>query len=78
MYIDQDLGIVCGSELSILLNNEINILKKLEKYNHFPKIKSVNYKNNSYEMTYYGETLSNLKKRKKLKIHRLYNIYCLK
>jgi len=69
---------VCGSELSILLNNEINILKKLEKYNHFPKIKSVNYKNNSYEMTYYGETLSNLKKRKKLKIHRLYNIYCLK
>ena len=59
---------VCGSKLRILLDNEVNILKKLQKYNHFPKIKSVDYKNNSYKMTYCGETLSYLKRKKKLKI----------
>ena len=32
---------VCGKSIDILFENEVNILKKLEKYDNFPKL--VNY-----------------------------------
>ena len=32
---------VCGKPIDILFDNEVNILKKLEKYDNFPKL--VNY-----------------------------------
>ena len=55
---------VCGKSLSILLENEINILKKLENYEHFPKILDINWDEYSYTMSYCGITLGNLKKKK--------------
>ena len=59
---------VCGKPLPVLYKNEINILKKLKKYNHFPKLLSTDEKNLSYSMTYCGKNITYLKKVKKLKI----------
>jgi len=58
----------CGSDIKILFQNEIDILKKLDKYDNFPKLLSFNCQDNSYTMTYCGDTLHNMKKNKKLKI----------
>lgn len=63
---------VCGEPVEVLLKNEITILKKLEKYNNFPKIISINQEEYSYTMTYCGKNLADLKKKKKLKIPKNY------
>ena len=57
---------VCGSNLEKLLENEVCILKRLDKYHNFPKIININKENHSFKMTYCGESIYDLKKNKKL------------
>lgn len=57
---------VCGSNIKKLLENEVLILEKLGKYDNFPKIIDIDKENNSFKMTYCGESISDLKKKKKL------------
>lgn len=59
---------VCGKPLRILYNSEINILKKLLKYDNFPKLISEDPKNYSFSMTYCGKNITALIKEKKLLI----------
>ena len=59
---------VCGKPLKVLYNNEVELLKKLSKYDHFPKIISENPKIFYFSMTYCGKNISSLKQNKKLKI----------
>jgi len=59
---------VCGKPLKVLYNNEIELLKKLSKYEHFPKIISENPKDYSFSMTYCGKNLSSLRSKKGRKV----------
>ena len=59
---------VCTKPIDILYKNEVNILKKLEKYNHFPKLISKDDKNKIIYISYCGKDIdSEIKKKNKLK-----------
>ena len=59
---------VCGKSIGMLFENEVNILNKLNKYNHFPKLLNTNKEKKILYMSYCGKTIYELKKKKCLKI----------
>lgn len=59
---------VCTKPIDILYENEVNILNKLNEYNHFPKLINKDDKNKIIYMSYCGNTIYELSKQNKLKI----------
>ena len=51
---------ICNQSIDNIFNNEVQILKKLEKYKTFPKIISIDKENHSFIMAYCGPTLKTL------------------
>lgn len=59
---------VCGKSIDILFDNEVNILKKLEKYDNFPKLINHDEEKKIIYMSYCGKTIFELNKSNKLNI----------
>jgi len=60
------INCVCFKDLDTIFNNEVSLLEKLKNYDHFPKItKTIKQKYQIY-MTHCGNSLKELKDKKKI------------